>query len=94
MARRDADARKSPKVQAVQKALLDAVDTQLREGKPPVVVETFERLQSEGHSEGMAKQLIGITLLMELNDMMKDDTPLDEPRFAAALRRLPKLTLD
>lgn len=45
--------------------ILEAVDTQLRDGTPPITRTTLERLKNEGHSEAEAKRLIGAALVAE-----------------------------
>jgi hypothetical protein len=72
-------------------AILEIVDNQLRDGTPPETRQTFDRLVAAGHTPEGARQLIATVVLNEIFDVMKRGEPYDQPRFIAALRRLPTL---
>jgi len=78
----------------LQAMLIEVVENQLREGEPAVTAETFSRLKAEGHSEKEVKLLIAAVLLLEMNDMVKENRPFNEVQFAADMRQLPELRLD
>lgn len=80
--------------ETLQAMLIEVVENQLREGEPAVTAETFSRLKAEGHSEKEVKLLIAAVLLLEMNDMVKENRPFNEVQFAADMRQLPELRLD
>ena len=69
--------------------ILEAVETQLRDGTPPITRTTLERLQNDGHSEAEAKRLIGVALAAEIYEIMKSAKPFDLVRYTRNLDRLP-----
>ena len=71
-------------------AILEIVDTQLREGTPPETGQTFERLIAEGYSPHAARNLIGCVVVNEIVEVLGRSEPYDEARFVAALRQLPR----
>jgi hypothetical protein len=79
---------------ALQAAILQVVDNQLREDTPPETRLTLARLHAAGYSEQEAKRLIGVVVLHEIFDTLKHRTPYNEARYVAALRRLPQLPND
>ena len=72
-------------------AILEIVDTQLREGTPPETGQTFERLIAEGYSPHAARDLIGCVVVNEIVEVLGRSEAYDEARFVAALRQLPRL---
>jgi hypothetical protein len=80
--------------ETLQAMLIEVVENQLRDGNPAVTAETFARLKAEGHSEKEVKLLIAAVLLLEMNDMVKENRPFNEVQFAADMRQLPELRLD
>ena len=74
---------------ALQAALLEVVDTQLRDGTPPETRATLDRLVAAGYPEPQARRLIGVVVASEIFEVLKRQEPYDEARYVAALRRLP-----
>lgn len=74
-----------------RKAILEAVENQLRENSPPQVKATLQRLTAAGYSKADAKRLIGCALLVEIFDVMKTEKPYNEARYLANLAKLPEL---
>lgn len=74
-----------------RKAVLDAVENQLRSNSPPEAKVTLNRLTSAGYSVADAKRLIGCALVVEIFDVMKGNKPYDEARYLANLAKLPEL---
>ncbi len=72
-------------------ALLEIVDNQLADGKPPETRQTFDRLLGEGHTPEEARRLIASVVVSEIFEVMQRREPYDEGRFVAALARLPRL---
>lgn len=78
----------------VRVALLEIVETQLRDGTPPEIRATLDRLIAEGYTRERAVELIACVVLVEANDVLKSGTPYDEARYVSGLRALPQLPLD
>src|SRR5579864_648847 len=77
---------------AVQAAILEIVENQLRDNDPPEVRRTLARLIASGSSDEKARLLIGMVVLFEMNDMLKTNTAFDHDRYVSALDRLPNLS--
>ncbi len=76
---------------ALGAAIMEVVDTQLREGTPPETRRTLDRLVAAGYPEGEARQLIACAVTSEIFDVLTHKQPYDEARYIAALHRLPTL---
>ena len=74
----------------LKKLILEVVDNQLRDNDPPITKETFNRLVQEGCSKTKAKEMIGSALAIEIYDMLKENKPHDEERYARNLEALGK----
>ena len=72
-------------------AILEIVDTQLRDRTPPETRETFDRLIGLGYSPEGARQLLAHVVVREIFTVMARGERYDAARFVAALRRLPAL---
>ena len=81
----------SPQVTA---AILEAVDNQLRDLKPPETKETYDRLIERGISDKEARRLIAVALSSEMFQMLKYKKDYSPERYIASLRKLPKLPWD
>jgi hypothetical protein len=75
----------------LNKAVLDIVDNQIRDGNPAATKETFDRLVGEGIARDEARRLIGCVVASEIFDILKQLQPYDEGRYVKALRKLPEL---
>jgi hypothetical protein len=75
-------------------AILEIVDTQLRERTPPETRETFDRLITLGYTPEGARQLLAHVVVREIFTVMARGESYDAVRFVAALRRLPTLPDD
>lgn len=76
---------------AVRDVLLEVIENQMRENRPPITRETYGRLIAEGHSHAEAMKLIGCALSTVLFEDMKHNRDFDEERYAANLKALPEL---
>jgi len=81
----------NPRVRA---ALLEVVETQLRDGTPPETRTTLDRLIAAGYTRERATELIACVVLVEANDVLKTRRPFHETRYVNALRALPQLPGD
>ncbi len=75
-------------------AIMEMVDNQLRDNNPPETKQTYDRLMTEGFSEQHVRELIAAAVTNEINEILKKQEPFDRVRFAATLKRLPKLPWD
>jgi hypothetical protein len=75
----------------LNKAILEVVDNQIRDGNPPATKETFDRLVSEGIAKDEARRLIGCVVATEIFGILKHLKPYNEDRYVKALRKLPEL---
>lgn len=72
-------------------AILEIVNTQLRDGTPPETRQTFDRLVAAGYMPEGARQLIAHVVVREIFTVMAQGKPYNQARFIAALHRLPAL---
>ena len=72
-------------------AILEVVDTQLRDGTPPETRQTFDRLVAAGYTPEGARQLIAHVVVHEIFNVMARGERYNAERFVAALHRLPAL---
>jgi hypothetical protein len=72
-------------------AVLEIVDTQLRDATPPETRQTFERLVAAGYTPEGARQLLAHVVVREIFAVMTRGERYNEARFIAALQRLPAL---
>jgi hypothetical protein len=75
-------------------AILEIVDTQLRDGTPPETRATFDRLIGLGYTPEGARQLLAHVVVREIFTVMARGESYNAARFAAALHRLPALPDD
>ncbi len=72
-------------------AILEIVDTQLRDGTPPETRQTFDRLVTAGYTPEGARQLLAHVVVREIFAVLARGERYDQTRFVAALHRLPTL---
>lgn len=75
----------------LQRAILEVVENQLRDGTPPETRATLDRLMADGRSREEAVKLIGCVVGTEIFEVLKNHEPFNETRYVAALLALPKL---
>src|SRR3954468_7901385 len=73
-------------------AILEIVDTQLRDDTPPETRQTFDRLIAAGYTPEGARQLLGPVGGREIFTVMRRGERYDQARDIAALQRLPILS--
>ena len=81
----------SPDGQLAGEAIVEVVENQLRENKPPETTRTLERLMAMGESRENAIRYIAGALSVEIFEAMKNQSPYDEERYIKNLQALPKL---
>ena len=72
-------------------AIMEVVDTQLRDGDPPETRQTFDRLVAAGYTPEGARQLLAHVVVHEIFAVMARGERYNQARFVAALHRLPTL---
>lgn len=85
---KETDDKASP---ALQAAMLDAVNNQLRERNPPEAKQTYDRLIAEGYSDKEACRLIAVALSSEMYDILKHNQEYDRERYVSILHKLPEM---
>ena len=73
------------------KAIVEAVENQIRDDEPPETRQTLERLISLGETRKNAIRYIASVLIVEISDAMKNQNPYNESRYIKNLKALPKL---
>ncbi len=76
---------------ALNHAILEVVDNQIRSLNPPATKETFNRLVGEGVTESEARCLIGCIVASEIFDTLRHNQPYNEERYVSAFKKLPDL---
>lgn len=74
-----------------REAILEAVETQIRERDPPETEATLRRLMEEGEPREEAIRLIACVLADEMFQIMKHEREFDRAGYVRALDRLPRM---
>lgn len=77
--------------QIAGEAIVEAVETQLREDDPTETRRTLERLMAMGETRENALRYIACVLSIEVFDSLKNQSPYDEERYIRNLKALPTL---
>ena len=72
-------------------AILEVVETQLKDNTPPETKQTYDRLILSGYTDTEAKKLIGFVVVTEIFDVLKRKQQYNEARFIAMLNKLPAM---
>lgn len=83
-----------PDRKLAREALFEAIKNQMKEGTPPATRETFDRLRAAGFSRKETMKYLACVLLVELNEMIKDNRMYDETSYVNRLEMLPLLPWD
>src|SRR5512139_113244 len=84
----------TPEGQLAGEALLEAIENQIRDSDPAETALTLARLMRGGESRENAMRLIGCAMAVEIFEIVKNNRPFDERRYAENLRRLPELPFE
>nr|WP_309101446.1 hypothetical protein [Fredinandcohnia onubensis] len=68
--------------------ILEIVDNQININDPKCTKETLERLVNSGFSEVESKEMIGRVLIEEMYELLKNQVPFNEKRYADKLNML------
>lgn len=75
----------------LRKAILEVINTQIRDKNPPETKQALVRLQEKGFSEEEALKLIGYVVVSEVFSVLKENRQYDKEKYIAALNNLPRL---
>ena len=75
----------------VNSLIMQVVENQLRDNRPPESNLTLARLLGEGFSEEESKHLIGSAIVAEMYYVLKSSKPFNEQRYLELLNKLPEL---
>lgn len=71
-------------------AVWEVVENQLRDLHPPQTKQAYDRLLAAGYDDSRAREMIAKVVLTEIVAVLQNGRPYDEPRFTAALAKLPE----
>jgi predicted nucleic-acid-binding protein len=77
--------------QRLRKAILEVINTQIRDNDPPETKQTLIRLHEQGFSEEAALRLIGYVVATEVFAVLEENRQYDQEKYIAALNNLPRL---
>jgi len=77
--------------QRLRQAILEVINTQIRENDPPETKQTLIRLQEQGFSEEETLRLIGYVVASEVFSVLKENRQYNREKYIAALNNLPRL---
>jgi hypothetical protein len=72
-------------------AILEVINTQIRENDPPETKQALVRLQDQGFSEQEALKLIGYVVASEVFSVLREERQYNKKKYAEALNNLPRL---
>jgi predicted nucleic-acid-binding protein len=75
----------------VNNLIMQVVENQLRDDKPPETKQTLARLMGEGFSEEESKHYIGSAIVAEMYYVLKSSKPFNAERYLDLLNKLPEL---
>jgi hypothetical protein len=74
-----------------ESTLSDAIENQIRDGKPLAAAFTLERLLAAGHPRDAAIRMMAEVLAFEVRAILEKERPFDMQWYVAALQALPEL---
>ena len=72
------------------RAILAAVENQIRDNDPPETRQTFQRLQDEGYTADEARRLVSAAVAIEIFHVLNDNEIFNHKRFQWNLAHLPQ----
>ncbi|MBM4300145.1 MAG: hypothetical protein FJ121_01225 [Deltaproteobacteria bacterium] len=76
---------------AAREALFEVIENQMKADNPPETKQTYHRLRAAGYSHRETMKMVACVVLIELNEMVRDNRIYDEAGYIKALRALPQL---
>lgn len=77
--------------QRLREAILEVINTQIRENDPPETKKTLSRLRNQGFSEEESLRLIGYVVASKVFSVLQENRQYDKVKYIAALNDLPRL---
>jgi hypothetical protein len=77
--------------QKLRQAILEVINTQIRENEPPETKKTLARLRNQGFSEEESLRFIGYVVASEVFSVLQEKRQYDKDKYIAALNDLPRL---
>ncbi|MBX2869725.1 MAG: hypothetical protein KTR18_13685 [Acidiferrobacterales bacterium] len=74
------------------KAIMEAIESQLKDEDFPEVMETLQRLMDGGEDRENALRYIASAFSVEIFEALKNSNPYDEERYKRHLEMLPNLS--
>ena len=75
----------------LQKAILEVINTQVRDNDPPETKQALTRLQNQGFSAAESLRLIGYVVASEVFNVLQEKRQYDQEKYIGALNDLPRL---
>jgi hypothetical protein len=80
-----------PDRKAARETLFEIIRNQMKEDNPPETKETYRRLRSQGYSRKETMKMLACVVLIELNDMVRENRTFDEAGYIKTLKALPQM---
>lgn len=80
--------------QRVREMLFEVLENQMKENNPPETRKTYQRLLDQGFSREETLRMMAAVVIVEMNDMVKENRTFDEAGYIEALKALPQLPYD
>lgn len=74
-----------------ESTLSEAIENQIREGKPLAAAMTLQRLLGAGHSRDESIRMMAQVLAFEVRAILESERPFDTQWYVTALQALPEL---
>jgi hypothetical protein len=74
-----------------ESTLSEAIENQIREGKPLAAAMTLQRLLAASHPRAEAVRMMAQVLAFEVRAILEKERPFDMQWYVAALQALPEL---
>jgi Holliday junction resolvasome RuvABC DNA-binding subunit len=74
--------------QNLKRMILEVLDKQIKNNNPKCTRQTLNRLVDLGYSNKEAREMIGSVLGEELFEILKEQKPFNEYKYAEKLKRL------
>ena len=72
----------------LKRVVLEVVENQIREKDHPETERTLNRLMDNGYSRERAVEMIASVVMMEIWDVLGDESNFDEKKFVKQLKKL------
>ncbi|MBC8174175.1 MAG: hypothetical protein H8E82_00760 [Candidatus Marinimicrobia bacterium] len=72
----------------LKRVVLEVVENQIRKKTPPETEQTLNRLMDDGYSRERAVKMIASVVMMEIWDVLGDESNFDEKKFVKQLKKL------